>query len=81
MEDLFIQSRSFSGKGNKERVVPLKNQSLKIIRNRNLHIKKVFPEVNNIDTIGTAWQRMRRETKLNIRFHDIRSTYASYYMF
>jgi integrase/recombinase XerC len=56
--DLKNQLMRVPGKGNKERIVPLNEQAMKILENREINIRKVFNEVNNIDSIGSAWQRI-----------------------
>jgi site-specific recombinase XerD len=40
----------------------------------------VFFEISNVDSINSAWQKFRVRTGIRVRFHDLRSTFASYFM-
>jgi len=33
-----------------------------------------------MDSIHSAWQRFQQRTGIKVRFHDLRSTFASYFM-
>jgi integrase len=80
--DLINQNLCFKGKGGKERFVPLNNNAINILGKLNKRIDnpRVFYEINNSDSISSAWRTFKRRTGIKVRFHDLRSTYASYYM-
>lgn len=68
----------FSGKGNKDRVVPLNADAVRILLSRPRHIKytRVFWEIVSKDAINSMWKRMRNRTKLTGTFHELRKTFA-----
>jgi integrase len=83
--DLVNEQMIFPGKGSKERVVPLNNHALAILnelaKEKVKHInRRVFYEINSPDSINTAWRKFRSRTGIKVRFHDLRVTYASYFV-
>ncbi len=70
------------GKNDKSRMVPLNYEALRILKNRLRHIKnpKVFWEIKNESAVSSMWRRFQMKTKINGRFHDLRHTYASYFV-
>jgi site-specific recombinase XerD len=80
--NMIDQQLTFRGKGDRERVVPLNNVALSILQKRNRHISnsRVFWEIKTAEAINNAWQRMKQRIGIEGRFHDLRKTYASYYV-
>lgn len=82
--DLFNEQLIFSGKGDKERMVPLNDKAMQILlkRQKIQHIedRRVFWEIKHPDSITRAWINCRKRTGIKARFHDLRSTFASYYI-
>ncbi len=92
--DLPNEQLKIYGKGRKERFVPLNRQAVDIIKNRQkqIHITgKLFWETPNpYNAISLAWGRFRNalnkqreknaQPKFRKRFHDLRATYASWYL-
>jgi integrase/recombinase XerD len=68
----------FSGKGDKDRVVPLNNDAVKILLNRPRNKKdtRVFWEIGSKDAINSMWKKMRTRTGLTGTFHELRKTFA-----
>lgn len=69
----------FAGKGNKERLVPLNDESVSLFRaaERRLGSDRVFWQVENVDTVSKAWIEARKEIGIPYRLHNFRSNYAS----
>jgi len=83
--DLINEQLIFPGKGNKERLVPLNDTALSILQKRNQSkIKningRVFQEISSTSTLDSAWQRFQAWSGIKVRFHDLRSTFASYWV-
>ncbi len=80
--DLINEQIIFPGKGDKDRIVPLNHKALSILHKRRRHIKfkRIFWEITHPYSLNPAWQKFRVRTGIKIRFHDLRSTYASYYV-
>ena len=78
--DLENEILHFPGKGNKERIVPLNTQALEILRGRKRRSGRVFFEIKDRAAIDSAWRRLKKRTGINGRFHDLRKTYASYFV-
>jgi integrase len=80
--DLINEQLIFPGKGDKDRVVPLNTHALSVLQKRPRHIynQKVFWEIKNQIAIDSMWKTMRKRTEIKGRFHDLRKTFASYYV-
>lgn len=70
------------GKNDKTRVVPLNKEALRILKNRprNDRDDRVFWEIKSKSAINSMWRRVKASLNLRGRFHDLRHTYASYYV-
>ena len=72
----------YSGKGDKDRVVVLNDAAINILmkrrKNNPIGNIRVFDEIKSMRIIDIAWGKIRIATKIKARFHDLRSTYASY---
>ncbi len=80
--DLANEQLVFPGKGDKDRVVPLNDRAMMIMYSRSRHIAstRVFWEIDSMSAIDSMWRRMRARTGIKGTFHDLRKTFASYYV-
>ncbi len=65
------------GKGGKERLVPLNTAARAILMRRPRDGQRVFPEITSMAAVKSMWRRLRQQTGIRGRFHDLRATWAS----
>jgi integrase len=82
LETGYITLKSTNTKSKETQTLPMNNKALAILhRCQELEIcDYVFPsnEGSYYNTLNDTWKRIRKRAKINIRFHDLRHTYASY---
>ncbi|MCB0263266.1 MAG: tyrosine-type recombinase/integrase [Calditrichaeota bacterium] len=72
----------FHGKGNNERIVPLNDFAIHLLRSadRRLGEERLFWEVKSTSTIDSAWQYARTKIGLRYKIHHFRSNFASWFI-
>jgi len=80
--NLALGSMTFSGKGDKEDVVPLNPAALEILRARprKPNNRRVFWEIENFEAFATGFKRLRQRTGLGGNIHQLRKTFACHFM-
>ncbi len=82
LENNFITFKATNMKNKKVQTIPINKTCIAILK-RCLEIKIsdfVFPSTagNFYSTLPKTWKRIKKNADINIRFHDLRHTYASY---
>jgi integrase len=67
-------------KNNERRVVPVNDAVAAVLKRppRHLDMDLLFPAVNEPMITGAFWRACRKSQLLDLRFHDLRLTFASY---
>jgi len=83
-KNVFLEEQvlKFSGKGGKERIVPLNDFSIQLLREaeRRLGEDRVFWQAKTKNTINSAWDTARRQLGLKYKLHNFRSNFASWFV-
>lgn len=86
LQNGYLNLKATNTKNKKSQTIPINMNCLKILRrcqeldNNTISTDLVFPSTmgNYYSTFDETWKRIRKRAGLNIRFHDLRHTYASY---